>query len=270
MHECAVVHSEGGMVRTFEWKHQRYLYIQQSGSFERGSCMLAWRRHVMLPLVVPAMLLDSLESVTRSLQTGLASSVVADRTAFYGPNTMELKTPSLIRLLVEKVVHPFYLFQLISVALWLEEAYTTYALAILAMSISSIAYEVHSQVTNASQMQALVACAIQVQVGCRWQDNVSMHVQKNQLMCDGVVAISTNSVWAVVTRVGFSTTKGDLLRQILYPDDVPFQMVTDSYRYLLALSIVAGLTSLQRIYDAYACPSSFAPPLDMADDVWRA
>ncbi|ETW07175.1 hypothetical protein, variant 5 [Aphanomyces invadans] len=298
MHECAVVHSEGGMVRTFEWKHQRYLYIQQSGSFER----------------VPAMLLDSLESVTRSLQTGLASSVVADRTAFYGPNTMELKTPSLIRLLVEKVVHPFYLFQLISVALWLEEAYTTYALAILAMSISSIAYEVHSQVTNASQMQALVACAIQVQVkrdggvqsvpasalvlgdfvlvqeqvvaadmvivvGECMADESSLtgeaipvskqpshddptksvlECHKSSVLCAGstVVRVKGDSVWAVVTRVGFSTTKGDLLRQILYPDDVPFQMVTDSYRYLLALSIVAGLTSLQRIYDAIQAHST--------------
>ncbi|RHZ24472.1 hypothetical protein DYB31_011836, partial [Aphanomyces astaci] len=66
-------------------------------------------------------------------------------------------------LLLQKTVHPFYLFQLISVALWLEEAYVTYALAILAMSIFSIAYEVYTQVTNANQMQALVAYIVLVQ-----------------------------------------------------------------------------------------------------------
>ncbi|ETW07204.1 hypothetical protein, variant 32 [Aphanomyces invadans] len=182
------------------------------------------------------------------------------------------------------------------------------------MSISSIAYEVHSQVTNASQMQALVACAIQVQVkrdggvqsvpasalvlgdfvlvqeqvvaadmvivvGECMADESSLtgeaipvskqpshddptksvlECHKSSVLCAGstVVRVKGDSVWAVVTRVGFSTTKGDLLRQILYPDDVPFQMVTDSYRYLLALSIVAGLTSLQRIYDAIQAHST--------------
>ncbi|RQM28323.1 hypothetical protein B5M09_002148 [Aphanomyces astaci] len=71
--------------------------------------------------------------------------------------------PQVYTLLFQKTVHPFYLFQLISVALWLEEAYVTYALAILAMSIFSIAYEVYTQVTNASQMQALVAYIVLVQ-----------------------------------------------------------------------------------------------------------
>ncbi|RHZ28470.1 hypothetical protein DYB37_011280 [Aphanomyces astaci] len=71
--------------------------------------------------------------------------------------------PQVYTLLFQKTVHPFYLFQLISVALWLEEAYVTYALAILAMSIFSIAYEVYTQVTNANQMQALVAYIVLVQ-----------------------------------------------------------------------------------------------------------
>ncbi|ETV68888.1 hypothetical protein, variant 1 [Aphanomyces astaci] len=296
MHECAV--HVAGQVRSFEFRSQRYLFVHQSGTFER----------------VPAMLFESVGSVFQSVSRGLADSVVSDRTEFYGPNAMNLKSPPVLQLLFQKTVHPFYLFQLISVALWLEEAYVTYALAILAMSIFSIAYEVYTQVTNASQMQALVACSITVQVkrdgrivlvlasalvvgdivlvqeqvvpadmvvlvGECLADESSLtgeaipvtkqsaHDDSNTAVLEchksgvlyagsSVVRVNGDNVWAVVTRIGFSTFKGDLFRQILYPDAIPFQLVTDSYRYLIGLSIVAGLTSLQRIYDAVQAQST--------------
>ncbi|KAG9404585.1 hypothetical protein AC1031_004788 [Aphanomyces cochlioides] len=77
-----------------------------------------------------------------------------------------------------------------------------------------------------------------------------MVILTGECMADEASLTGEAEVWAVVTRTGFSTNKGELLRQILHPETPPFQIVSDSYRYLVALSIVAGLTSLLRIYDA--------------------
>ncbi|KAH9150354.1 hypothetical protein AeRB84_006776, partial [Aphanomyces euteiches] len=277
-------------LRWFEFKKQRYIYWKQSRSFER----------------VPAILVESGSSALKRLKTGLSMSVVSERRAVYGWNVMELEAKHFLRLLLEKIFHPFYLFQLISVALWLYEVYTTYALAVLFMSMGSVLYEVVTQATNTAQLEQLVACHVHVTVrrdgttivitsediivgdivlieeqivpadmviltGECMADEASLtgeaipvtkqHISdpsqsikdcaKNALLYSGSIVLrAKGEVWAVVTRTGFSTKKGELFRQILHPETPPFQIVSDSYRYLVALSIVAGLTSLLRIYDA--------------------
>ncbi|CAK4701498.1 unnamed protein product, partial [Aphanomyces euteiches] len=184
---------------------------------------------------------------------------------------------STIRLLLEKIFHPFYLFQLISVALWLYEVYTTYALAVLFMSMGSVLYEVVTQATNTAQLEQLVACHVHVRrdgttIVITSEDIIvgdivlieeqivpaDMVILTGECMADEASLTGEGEVWAVVTRTGFSTKKGELFRQILHPETPPFQIVSDSYRYLVALSIVAGLTSLLRIYDAIQAEKTLA------------
>ncbi|KAH9121772.1 hypothetical protein AeMF1_006642, partial [Aphanomyces euteiches] len=285
-------------LRWFEFKKQRYIYWKQSRSFER----------------VPAILVESGSSALKRLKTGLSMSVVSERRAVFGWNVMELEAKHFLRLLLEKIFHPFYLFQLISVALWLYEVYTTYALAVLFMSMGSVLYEVVTQATNTAQLEQLVACHVHVTVrrdgttivitsediivgdivlieeqivpadmviltGECMADEASLtgeaipvtkqHISdpsqsikdcaKNALLYSGSIVLrAKGEVWAVVTRTGFSTKKGELFRQILHPETPPFQIVSDSYRYLVALSIVAGLTSLLRIYDAIQAEKTLA------------
>ncbi|CAK4702723.1 unnamed protein product, partial [Aphanomyces euteiches] len=250
-------------LRWFEFKKQRYIYWKQSRSFER----------------VPAILVESGSSALKRLKTGLSMSVVSERRAVFGWNVMELEAKHFLRLLLEKIFHPFYLFQLISVALWLYEVYTTYALAVLFMSMGSVLYEVVTQATNTAQLEQLVACHVHVTVR---RDGTTIVITSEDIIVGDIVLIEEQivpadmviltgecmadeasltgegEVWAVVTRTGFSTKKGELFRQILHPETPPFQIVSDSYRYLVALSIVAGLTSLLRIYDAIQAEKTLA------------
>ena len=67
--------------------------------------------------------------------------------------------------------------------------------------------------------------------------------EKSTLKC-GTVVIQTRKagqevVTAVVIRTGYSTSKGDLVRSILYPPPVDFQFEKDSYKFIIILASIA-------------------------------
>jgi len=67
--------------------------------------------------------------------------------------------------------------------------------------------------------------------------------EKNTLKC-GTQVIQTRkakgqTVKAVVVRTGYLTTKGDLVRSILYPPPVDIQFEKDSYKFILFLAAMA-------------------------------
>ena len=67
--------------------------------------------------------------------------------------------------------------------------------------------------------------------------------EKHTLKC-GTQVIQTRKrkdqvVKAVVIRTGYLTTKGDLVRSILYPPPVDFQFESDSYKFIVCLGCIA-------------------------------
>ncbi|KAJ8254750.1 hypothetical protein GJAV_G00196960 [Gymnothorax javanicus] len=69
---------------------------------------------------------------------GLPLSAQRYRRLFYGINQIEVKVPSVPKLLVKEVLNPFYIFQVFSVILWSLDDYYYYASAILMMSLLSV------------------------------------------------------------------------------------------------------------------------------------
>ena len=70
--------------------------------------------------------------------------------------------------------------------------------------------------------------------------------QKHTLLC-GTEVIQTRAssahsqALAVVTRTGFCTTKGNLVRSIMYPAPVDFKFEEDSYKFVGFLTLVASI-----------------------------
>lgn len=58
-----------------------------------------------------------------SLRQGLTSSEAHLRTSLFGSNVIEVASRGIIALLVDEVLHPFYIFQVASIALWMLDNY---------------------------------------------------------------------------------------------------------------------------------------------------
>ena len=69
---------------------------------------------------------------------------------------------------------------------------------------------------------------------------------------------SNSKVLAVVVRTGFDTTKGGLIRQILYPKPLGFKFYKDSMKFIGFLSAVAcvGMTYCAYVYITRGSPAS--------------
>ena len=68
--------------------------------------------------------------------------------------------------------------------------------------------------------------------------------QKKSILFAGTTVIQTRyyanePVKAVVVRTGFRTSKGELVRAILFPKPIEFRFNTDLYKYILALALIA-------------------------------
>uniref|UniRef100_A0A3Q3X418 Cation-transporting P-type ATPase N-terminal domain-containing protein n=1 Tax=Mola mola TaxID=94237 RepID=A0A3Q3X418_MOLML len=92
-------------------------------------------------------------------QKGLSHMEQSSRRHIYGPNLIDVPVKSLIRLLFEEVLNPFYVFQLFSITLWMFDRYYAYAACIIIISVISICislYEIRTQSTTLRKMARLV------------------------------------------------------------------------------------------------------------------
>lgn len=75
----------------------------------------------------------------------------------YGYNNTTIPNKSTIKILIDEVLSPFYLFQAFSVTLWLIESYTYYAIVILLSSLISIVISLREMKTNFKRLREMSA-----------------------------------------------------------------------------------------------------------------
>jgi cation-transporting ATPase 13A3/4/5 len=68
---------------------------------------------------------------------GLQASTAKERQQIFGNNLISIPQPTTLELLLNEVLHPFYVFQLFSVTIWMIDDYYYYATCILIISILS-------------------------------------------------------------------------------------------------------------------------------------
>ncbi|KAG7396002.1 hypothetical protein PHYBOEH_002908 [Phytophthora boehmeriae] len=264
--------------------------------------------------------------------SGWSTVQVEALAGIHGANELALQAQTWPRVLLRKVAHPFYIFQVISAIVWLGEGYTAYAIVIAVLSALSIVWEVHELVTNDKKLHTRLAHAEHSVVnGVRViRDSRERRISPAELVVGDVVVVdegvipadlallsghcmadeatltgeaipvtkqalaTTNASFAVnaslktthresvlfagstvlelahssstqghrneskastrgvVLSAGFSTSKGELFRTILFPTPLQLQqrLERDSYRFLCVLSLLAVIMFAVRLHQA--------------------
>ncbi|SCW01761.1 LAFE_0E06678g1_1 [Lachancea fermentati] len=249
----------------------------------------------------------------QTIQNGLSSSVVEDRVLAFGKNNINLKQKTTAQILFDEALHPFYVFQIFSIILWLMDDYYYYAACIFLISIFSILdtlietkktsrrlseishshsevrvyrdgfwvqlasselvpgdiYEVsdpslHSFpcdsillsgdcIVNESMLtgESVPVSKLPATIGTIQQllddfqnTQISSHLAKSFLF-NGTKIIRVRITkgnalaLAMVVRTGFSTTKGSLIRSMVFPKPTGFKFYQDSFKYIGFMALIA-------------------------------
>ncbi|KAK9674726.1 hypothetical protein K7432_016952, partial [Basidiobolus ranarum] len=289
----------------FEYKYIRFIFHPLLKKFVQNS---HWKD-------------KSWENVV-NCKNGLAREVLNERKLVFGDNMIQIKEKSIGQLLTDEVLHPFYVFQIFSVALWMLDDYYYYAVCIFVISASSIIttlVETRKNTRRMSEMSRFV-CDVRVYRSGSWRmvssdglvpgdvfevntdefanfpcdgilldgdcivnesmltgesipvskipvvngalaemdlsvSNVHPNIAKHFLFSgtriirvrpglldmsikDDESGISGKAIGLVV-RTGFNTTKGALVRSMLFPKPNKFAFYRDSFRFIGVLGCIA-------------------------------
>ncbi|CAH7675289.1 hypothetical protein BY996DRAFT_4588238 [Phakopsora pachyrhizi] len=257
------------------------------------------------------------------LTTGLNKSTHLYRSKLFGKNAIEIDGKTTLQMLVDEVLHPFYIFQVASIILWSIDDYYYYAFCIAAISIASVITTLVEIKSNFKRMQEMSKfnCLVKVLREKDWikvdsadlapgdiidvsepslqtfpadllllsgdaivneamltgesipvsklpitksqiklmsslSGDIPPNLAKHVLFCGTSIirirmAAQVNrtssplpenmSAIAMVLRTGFRTTKGTLVRSMLFPKPIDFAFYRDSFRFIGALTIIAGV-----------------------------
>uniref|UniRef100_A0A672FZT2 ATPase 13A3 n=1 Tax=Salarias fasciatus TaxID=181472 RepID=A0A672FZT2_SALFA len=114
------------------------------------------------------------------------------RRLFFGVNEIAVKVPSVFKLLIKEVLNPFYIFQLFSVILWSADEYYYYAVAIVFMSVISIATSLYTIKKQYVMLHDMVAAHSIVRVSvCRANNDIE-EVLSTDLVPGDLIVIPSN------------------------------------------------------------------------------
>ncbi|XP_068175021.1 polyamine-transporting ATPase 13A3 isoform X1 [Antennarius striatus] len=123
---------------------------------------------------------------------GLTRDQQEYRKLFFGVNEISVKVPSIFKLLIKEVLNPFYIFQLFSVILWTVDEYYYYAMAIVIMSVISIATSLYTVKKQYVMLHDMVAAHSIVRVSvCRANNDIE-EVMSTDLVPGDLLVIPSN------------------------------------------------------------------------------
>lgn len=114
---------------------------------------------------------DPLWTNLDAINNGISFDAEKDRTTIFGKNVIEIQAKSTWQLLVDEVLHPFYMFQIVSIILWSFDNYYYYAFCIAAISLVSILTTLVEtrQTVNRMRDMSRFTCEVRVLREGSWQ-----------------------------------------------------------------------------------------------------
>ncbi|GMG40018.1 unnamed protein product [Ambrosiozyma monospora] len=247
------------------------------------------------------------------IKDGISEEIFKSRLTIFGLNMINIKEKSVMKLLTDEILHPFYVFQIFSIFLWFADDYYYYAFCIFIISMFSVADSLVETKKNMKRMRDLskFQCAVRVWRNGFWTETTSdllvpgdvYEVSDPSLSvfpCDSILlsgdcivneamltgesvpvskvpitpeaakclknefssakfsnTLSRSFLYngtkivrcrygadselatALVVRTGFNTTKGSLIRSMLFPKPSGFKFYEDSFKYIGVMFLVA-------------------------------
>lgn len=253
----------------------------------------------------------------KNLRDGTSQSLQEQRTLIFGENNIAIEKKSNFQLLVGEVLHPFYVFQVFSIFLWLADDYYYYAACIFIISFISIIeslIETKSTIARLSAM-SLFTCDVRVWRNEFWtqtdsnslvpgdvfevdpslsivpcdallingecvvnesmltgesvpvskisanrdtvqylSENITHPVLAKSFLYNGTKLLKTKTsndepVLGMVVKTGFNTTKGSLVRSMLFPKPTGFKFYEDSFKYIGFMTFIAFIGFIYSTYN---------------------
>eukprot|EP00076_Gallus_gallus_P028647 XP_015152391.1 cation-transporting ATPase 13A2 isoform X2 [Gallus gallus] len=97
-------------------------------------------------------------------RAGLGQQDHSSRRKIYGPNLIEVPVKSYAKLLVEEVLNPFYIFQVLSIVLWVCDAYYYYAACIFLISTISLGLSLYETRKQSTTLRNMARMSISIRV----------------------------------------------------------------------------------------------------------
>lgn len=300
-----------GHLKMAEYRYTRF--VLQPGSWQ-WTMVRDWR--------------DPRWTSARAVINGLAESTREQRRILFGENVIDIAGKSIVGLLLDEVLHPFYVFQIASIVLWSLDDYYYYAFAIALISATSILSSLVETKRTIERMREMsrFTCNVNAYVDGEWRivdsgslvpgdlfeasdptlatfpcdaillsgdaivnesmltgesvpvskipakddairsmskedkkgsSEVSAEMAKHYLFAGtkiirvrpgGFIAgtgtpgkAHAGKALAMVTRTGFNTTKGALVRSMLFPKPMGFKFYRDSMNFIGVLAMIAGV-----------------------------
>ncbi|KAK6097506.1 hypothetical protein MT418_003119 [Batrachochytrium dendrobatidis] len=191
-------------LRYFEYRKQRYIYkemfsnfqvlclftLQRVIEFKEYLITLYWVYDYSIRLEIQrqnARLFESFPEI-HNMRYGKSTQEADTLMSTNGSNSIDIGYTHIYTLLLDKASHPFYIFQIASVAIWLAESYTSYALLIVALSLASISWEVYTSRTNEHNQRELTRDQSGLYPVLR--DGVLHHLESSQLVLGDAIILS--------------------------------------------------------------------------------
>ncbi|KAK9473519.1 uncharacterized protein V1510DRAFT_429326 [Dipodascopsis tothii] len=281
----------------FDYRYTRLIFHPAEGRFELNN---AWK--------------DPNWTALAHIRDGIDTATVEERQLVFSSNSIDIDDKTVAQLLVEEVLHPFYIFQVFSMVLWSLDEYYYYAACIFFISVVSVANTVVETRANMRRLREISRFVCQVRA---LRDGFWVSIPSSELVpgdvyevsdpglsyfpCDSVQltgdAIVNESMLtgesipvskypataetlqllagmrtvvvpdlaksflfcgtkivrvrrpesgehgvalAMVVRTGFNTTKGALVRSMLFPKPSGFKFYRDSLKYIAFMALMAA------------------------------
>nr|XP_033815068.1 probable cation-transporting ATPase 13A4 isoform X1 [Geotrypetes seraphini] len=135
----------------------------------------------------------SCSAIHSTFGSGFTKEEAEARRLICGPNAIEVEVVPIWKLLFKEALNPFYIFQLFSVCLWFAEDYKEYAIAIIIMSVISIALTIYDLRKQSTKLHKLVESHNNIMTTvCRKNEGCSK--LESRLLVPGDILVLTGNV----------------------------------------------------------------------------